>query len=56
MPVGTQVSHINRGAGVIIAYNDTEHGFYNKTKYPYVVQFIGGHSDVYAESDLTSLE
>lgn len=56
-PIGSQVKHIIRGAGVIIAYNQNTiiDSVYNGYDYPYIVQFPDGHSDYYAESDLTLL-
>lgn len=57
LEIGSKVTHSIHWAGIIIAYNPNLTAVdYNNRDYPYVVQFLNGHSDYYAETDLTSLE
>ena len=58
IPIGSEVKHLFHGVGTVIAHNDSsdEFSMYSASAYPYVVQFLNGYSDYYADSDLTVLK
>lgn len=51
-PVGSRVSVYGHGPGTITAYNHRRLGLYHRGRFPYVIRFDTGFSEVYGLTEV----